>query len=688
MNDDLRPFLLAVVLSATSIGCTSISIDVPAWEVPPPAATAHFTAGRAVADITPPPGIPMGGHSIAGQVARGTWTRLHARAFFFRDSAGRSAAFVSCELFAIPAGLRAAVAQRVAQQGVSLAPEELVLAATHTHHGPGNYLSSAVYNGFASPWAGFHEPLFRFLTERIATAVVESARDAGAHVELGHEIVLHQVVTRDLTRNRAVDAFLLDPEAASLPADRECVRYRAIDPELLVLEVVRGVDAGRRTIALLVFFAIHPTALGHDGPLFGSDLTGYAMTLLERRAPAAAPLVAGFFNGAEGDVSPRWIRQDRTDVIRAGEGLAEAVGHALTSEGDREADPEVSSRGASFRAIPAGGPTAGLALPEFGVAAIGGAEDGRTVLEHFGWHGGVRGPARPGQGVKVPALDLPAIPLLAWLKPTRLLAPPADFPSDIPLSLVRLGRTLAVGAIPFEMTTTMGARLRRRLSAAESPRTFVLVGLANEYLSYVTTPEEYDAQEYEGASTIFGPRSGPVVVDLLESLASGPSTARSRHVAAKRFRAGPPPLIPFGESFGTDPHASLDDGLDLLMPDATGRASCVVPRFLWAEEPVDPWSAPRRHVTVLEELNGEWVPRRDSEGVDDDDGLHILTLLADETARPRRWAAFWLASPDADPGKRYRFRVETAGLTRVCSTPFNIGAPAEPGGVPAAERCP
>jgi len=35
----------------------------------------------------------------------------------------------------------------------------------------------------------------------------------------------------------------------------------------------------------------------------------------------------------------------------------------------------------------------------------------------------------------------------------------------------------------------------------------VIAGLANTYSSYVTTFEEYGAQRYEGASTIFGPHT-------------------------------------------------------------------------------------------------------------------------------------------------------------------------------------
>ena len=33
----------------------------------------------------------------------------------------------------------------------------------------------------------------------------------------------------------------------------------------------------------------------------------------------------------------------------------------------------------------------------------------------------------------------------------------------------------------------------------------VIAGLSNTYTDYITTPEEYSVQRYEGASTIYGP---------------------------------------------------------------------------------------------------------------------------------------------------------------------------------------
>ncbi|ACO63157.1 neutral/alkaline ceramidase [Micromonas commoda] len=87
---------------------------------------------------------------------------------------------------------------------------------------------------------------------------------------------------------------------------------------------------------------------------------------------------------------------------------------------------------------------------------------------------------------------------------------------DVPVQVLRVG-TLLVACVPAEVTTAAGARLVRwiKASAAEAAGTgrtdgdweVIVTGLANGYSGYVTTPEEYAAQRYEGASTLYGPNT-------------------------------------------------------------------------------------------------------------------------------------------------------------------------------------
>ena len=43
----------------------------------------------------------------------------------------------------------------------------------------------------------------------------------------------------------------------------------------------------------------------------------------------------------------------------------------------------------------------------------------------------------------------------------------------------------------------------------------VIAGLSNTYSSYVATREEYQAQRYEGSSTIFGPHTLDAYIQVL-----------------------------------------------------------------------------------------------------------------------------------------------------------------------------
>jgi hypothetical protein len=78
-------------------------------------------------------------------------------------------------------------------------------------------------------------------------------------------------------------------------------------------------------------------------------------------------------------------------------------------------------------------------------------------------------------------------------------------PHVLPLQLMKLG-DLVIAAVPAEFTVTAGKRLAKELARTlgGSESKIAIAGYSNGYAGYVTTPEEYEAQEYEGASTLYG----------------------------------------------------------------------------------------------------------------------------------------------------------------------------------------
>jgi neutral ceramidase len=689
MQSRLAKSIVTILALAVSSGCGNVKIQIPAYAVtatPPPGA---FIAGAATVDITPPPGYAMGGHSIGGQFARGYWTKLKARAFYFRGSGGQTVALVSCDLFAIPAGLHSQVAQLLAGK-VAVAPGGLIIAAIHTHQGPGNYMSSPTYNAFASPALfAFDQELFHQLASRIADAVLNAAHDAEQASGKTHRIVLRSGYALHLQRNRAIDAFFRDPgpetdaimsdarkAGVTCPGqpDQDCARYLAVDPTIKVLEVLRqGVlqqgQEREKPIALLCFGAVHATGITHDSPVFGADLIGHAMARLERELGPG--VTAGFFNGAEGDVSPQWVRQNRNDAIDLGNILADSVKAVLGKPAEADSsNPTIRSAMESFQTNPAGSFQTGFARqPVTGAAALGGAEDGRTVLYSYFWHGGVRwDTARGDQGVKRSAFD---VPQLKGLSAFNVIAQSSDYPKKFPVSVAELGTVLSLAAVPVEMTTLMGRRVAAAI--ADDPKHFALVGLANEYLGYVTTPEEYSAQDYEGASTLFGPNEGAGIITMLRRVRTELQQAPPVRIARMVYNAGPKPSLPFGPE-SVDPRNTPGDGLEAFLGDSTGRLNCLLPSFTWHEDAKHDWETGARTVSIWRRSGQVWTM------VEDDGASNFVTILTGHVTG-RDWATFWIPPGTPEAGAEYRFQVvRPESGDPVCSAPFQLRTGPPPSG--------
>src|SRR5262249_12601691 len=155
------------------------------------------------------------------------------------------------------------------------------------------------------------------IAKAITHAIVD-ARQAAAH----HTLAVYKGAAARVQRNRAIAPFFRNPTAVleSIMHDAEqlgatcpdgsrgdCPRYFAVDPSLVLGKILRK----GRPRGLMTFYAVHPTAMTHDAELYSGDLAGVAMLMLEGDGHG----VSGFFNGAEGDVSPDWLVQDRDDVL-------------------------------------------------------------------------------------------------------------------------------------------------------------------------------------------------------------------------------------------------------------------------------------------------------------------------------------------------------------------------------------
>lgn len=484
--------------------------------------------GRAI--ITPSKAGASAGWSIAGpkQVSEKPphMPDLVATALAISDGAGPPVVLVFCDLHCGGKALWRALSQRT---GVT--PERLIVAGTHTHAGPGHHYGSALYNATTTP-VPVPVPVYAHtLAKQMAPAVRQAITGA-----VPGTVRLVSTVAHDVASNRAAPAVMRIDEAerrafrSAMNAEDGPTADMLRDPRVRTLVACQD---GGKPFAALATAAVHGTALGPSYPHWGADWAGPA-----RRRAESTGCVVGLAGGASGDVSP--LALDERGERRQGqtEGRDGAQGEGLaTAVGDRVGDAVLQS----IDAVVAGEPRFGvqrvsvahelwrpaddprLGPPRAGLATAAGGIDGVTSAENWGrFSAGVDGPGYPAQHAwpaghphhpKVPiqrAWGLGALPISTvtgtWLGPRAL-----------PLHVVRLGDTTLV-TVPGEPTTFVAWRIEQAVQEVLGGEV-VVVGFSGDYAGYWVTPQAYDQQRYEGASTLFGRQASTVLQERLVGLA-------------------------------------------------------------------------------------------------------------------------------------------------------------------------
>ena len=508
--------------------------------------------GEARVDITPPPGPSTFGHAPDAHVTNGYWTRLYCRVFVLETSPQDRVALVPCDLPAISALLHQTLLERLAEEPLTkdIPPSHVMLAATHTHAGPGHYFESYAYSGVASTrLPGFDPAMLAFLADRIARGI----RDARTSLRPAVARWSHANDVWGITRNRSLAPFEANATHPKFPDPPKGMTFeeQAIDPRLDVLEFDAADAEGNATTPLgrLVFFAMHPTVLPATNRLFGADTHGVASRMLEselRReaadrhtkcavskdrlkdganagspkggkceVPYGDPLV-GIFNTNEGDISPKWFVGDRDEAVRVARSLAERVA-ALTTSSREKWKRTLTLDAHSIRTHL---PSAWLLnrkdqlcdLAELGNATGHGGTDHRASIDSIMPPSSDIDPER--SGCQAPKREMFGS-LQQWLLgPDR-----TRYPTDVTFGMVRVD-DMWLSFVPAELTVHAGAMVNDRVRKIAGPAAQTrVVGLANGYVQYVTTEVEYGMQRYEGGSTLYGPKSAEYFADQAELLA-------------------------------------------------------------------------------------------------------------------------------------------------------------------------
>jgi hypothetical protein len=277
VRDEVRRSLRrALILLLLLVGAPAVARARPCPEC--------LSAGVARVELVVPAGAPLAGYgSLARRLLVPDLLGRHPHAFWFKpsegerdrlaaralvlESTGSRVALVTVDLLAVDATFTADVERRLAAAGVP--PATLLLAASHTHSGPGAYVDSAVLGWLAT------DRLDRTVRDALLDGVVAAVR-AADRSRRPARLAAGSVVAPPVTSSR-----LKQP----------------LDAEILVLRIT-GLDGA--AMGLLWNFAIHGTMLGAGNLQISGDVMGGATALLERELGVPALYV----NGAVGDVSP------------------------------------------------------------------------------------------------------------------------------------------------------------------------------------------------------------------------------------------------------------------------------------------------------------------------------------------------------------------------------------------------
>ena len=588
--------LMSAIMLFVVFGCSDDASNEP-----------NYLVGRGIGDITGPTvDVPLWGFQRPEQVANGVHTRLRARAFIIGEVDGdKRLVFVTTELGSMSHEIRLSVVENLqARYGELYTLDNVVLSATHTHAGPTGY------HHFLSQTT-FYQPHFDAVVGGITKAI------EAAHEDLSPgRIFVGQGPVEGGGANRSLPAYLNNPVA-------EQARYeKDTDKEMTLLRFERADGV----VGVLNWFAVHPTSLTFNNTLVSGDHKGFASFEMEQqmrgREAAVEDFVAAFAQSNAGDVTSN-LNLDNT-----GPGVDDFDSSQII--GERQLDVAMALFDSASEALK-GGVDYRLAMvnmPDLEVRnEFTGVGPQRTCPPAFGYAFGA-GSTEDGGGnplfmegmleqdpeidallrTVITSLPLPPVTeaLLACHAPKPVLFPTGNT-DPVPVGIAKLGQ-IALVFMPGEATTMAGRRLRDTVNAVfgDTVKYVVIAGYANEYAGYITTPEEYVTQQYEGGHTLFGRWTLPGYQQEIDRLARALMDGSPASSSLERIDLrGTVSSAAFGNDHDEPPSGSAF-GEVLVAPEAAYAAGDQMSVSFWTGHPHNSFRQGVQYVEIQRRVDSGW----------------------------------------------------------------------------------
>jgi neutral ceramidase len=491
------------------------------------------------------PGLGMMGYGQSHNIVESQATPLFVRAAAFRDEQHNHFIFMNVELAFATIAVKEALTERLQSElpELKLSLANIMLTSQHTHSAPGGYSHYPFYNFTIR---GFQPKLFN----NIVSACVDAAKEAidslsPSRISWGSfEIPLDQ----NVAFNRSMTAYVRNPEAKTKESKE------AVNREMQGLNIY---DLQGKLRAHLNWFGVHATSISSYNTKIHHDNKGVAASLLESKKN----IFAIFAQEAAGDVSPNFV-WDKKLKRMCGPTEDQYKNAALNGQIQADSAEKIKDKipvngsikcthayfDVPLKAAKAAhglgffkGTLEGPGLPEFlspvlkfiantakelsllfnpekHVAFFHAHGNKHILLDNrdgtiFGlpkrlWQK-IPIPATGATGDLFPLLRAGALETLPWV------------PEILPFQIVHLGNVTIIG-IAGEITTVASARLKSAMSQKFPAQIIIISSYANAYMGYITTPEEYDEQCYEGGHCIYGRRTLNAFIEYFCDLADAP----------------------------------------------------------------------------------------------------------------------------------------------------------------------